>query len=426
MKLRVRPAAHLEGVVNVPPSKSLTHRAVILASLANGLSRIENPLFSADTVASMDACRKIGANIKLVEDDKVLEITGVSGVPKPPKEKINVENSGTTMRIMTPVASLCNQKVVLTGDESIQKRPMQPQLDALDQLGVETSSNNGNPPVSVKGPIKGGICRIRGDISSQFISGLLIACPLAAQDTEIMLSTPLKSRPYVELTLDLLARFGGDIDKTGVYHVPGRQIYRAVEYSVESDYSSAALIMAAAAITDSNVTVTGLPRESRQGDRRIVDIFRQMDASIHVDDDSVSIRGGSGLDGIDIDLSDNPDLVPAVAAAAVYARGKTIIRNVEHLRYKECDRLKALSSELAKMGAKIKEGRDFLEIHGVESLKGAHVDGRQDHRIVMALAVAALRAAGETVIDGAESIPVSFPGFPEAVKSLNADMDLID
>ncbi len=423
MKLHVSSSDWLNGTVTVPPSKSYTHRAVIIASLAQGSSTLYNPLLSEDTIASIEACRKIGAQIEVSDD--LIQVKGVFGVPKTPRESIDVKNSGTTLRVMTPVCSLCSEKVTLTGDASIRERPMQPLLDALEQLGVQTSSANGKAPVSVQGPLAGGRCQIVGDISSQFISGLLIACAMARNETSIDLVTPLKSQPYVDLTLDVVEKFGGQVEKgTNAFRVPGSQIYRGINYVVEGDYSSAAFLMVAAALLESDVTVTNINVNSKQGDRRIIDILRAMGVNIQVREDSVNVRGAGELDGIQIDLGDSPDLLPIIAVIGALANGKTLIKNVGHLRYKESDRLKAITTELNKMGAHVKEGNDFLEIKGVESLKGTHLSGWGDHRIVMALAIAALRAKGETVISHAETIPVSFPGFDKAMKTLGANMEL--
>jgi 3-phosphoshikimate 1-carboxyvinyltransferase len=425
MKLRVSPSDGLNGTVTVPPSKSYTHRAVIIASLAQGSSTLCNPLLSEDTIASIEACRKIGAQVEVLDEKN--EIKDVFGVPKAPREAIDVKNSGTTLRVMTPVCSLCSEKVFLTGDDSIQERPMQPLLDALEQLGVQTSSANGKAPVSVQGPLAGGRCRIVGDISSQFISGLLIACALARNETSIDLTTPLKSQPYVDLTLDVLEKFGGQVEKgTNAFRVPASQIYHGINYVVEGDYSSAAFPMVAAALLESDVTITNINVNSKQGDRRIIDILRAMGVNIQVREDSVNVRGAGELDGIQIDLGDSPDLLPILAVIGALASGKTLIKNVGHLRYKESDRLKAITTELNKMGARVKEGNDFLEIKGVESLKGTHLSGWGDHRIVMALAIAALRAKGETLISNAETIPVSFPGFDKTMNALGASMELTE
>lgn len=423
MELFVKPTNNLSGEVSVPPSKSYTHRAIILSSLAKGNSLIKNPLISHDTGASIDACRKIGAEIEVGKEG--IRVTGVQGKPKTPREIINVKNSGTTLRIMTPVASLCGGTVALTGDVSIQMRPMQPLLDALEHLGVKTTSRDGKAPVTVQGPMKGGVCKIRGDISSQFISGLLIAAPLAEKETTITITKPLKSTPYIDLTFDLMDKFGAKYEKEEKgFRVPGNQIYRSVEYTVEADYSSAALILAAAAITDSEVRICNLNIASKQGDRKIIDILRMMGVHIKTGKDSVMVSGTGELNGVEIDLGDNPDLVPPVSVLGALAKGKTTIKNVAHLRYKESDRLKAMETELKKMGAKIKAGNDLLEIHGVKELRGAYLFGWDDHRVVMSLAVAALRAKGETRIDTAESIPVSFPNYLDSMKALGAEISL--
>ncbi|MBN2518437.1 MAG: 3-phosphoshikimate 1-carboxyvinyltransferase [Candidatus Altiarchaeota archaeon] len=412
----------LEGEAKAPPSKSYTHRAIILSGLARGTSKINDPLLSADPLASMEAIRAGGAQVRVGKGSLVIK--GNDGVVKVPKKTVDVENSGTTIRIMTSVFSLCDKEVVLTGDESIRKRPMQPLLDALSQIGVETTSTNGNPPVSVKGPMKGGICRIRGDVSSQYISGLLISCPLAKKDTTVEITTELRSRPYLDLTLDQLRRFGGRIDNQDYkrFMIKGNQSYKATDYTVEGDYSGAAFILAAAALIDSKVMVRNLFKDSKQGDKKIIEILRKMGADLKVGKDSVAVKGGSPLSGIEVDLSQTPDLLPIMSVLGSLAQGKTIIRNVEHARIKECDRIDAMAKGLTKMGARLKEKRDGFEIDGVDSLSGAEVQAFNDHRIVMALAVAGLRAKGKTVIDSAESVAVSFPNFLEVMKTLGANI----
>ncbi len=423
MELIVKPTSSISGRVKAPPSKSYTHRAIIIASLAEGKSTVTEPLISEDTKASIDACTAIGAEIE-IENNKII-IKGNSGKIKVPDKVINTKNSGTTIRIMTAVAGLCDTKITLTGDESIQKRPMRPLLDALEQLGVKTESRNGNPPVSITGPILEGICRIRGDISSQFISGLLIATPLAKSDTEIQITTELKSKPYIDLTLDVLTNFNGRIGKEdNKFLISGNQKYKAKDYAVEGDYSSSAFILGAAALTDSEVIVENLFENSKQGDKEIIEILRRMGTDVIVKKSSITVKGNGKLKGIDVDLSNSPDLVPIVAVLGSLAEGKTQIRNVGHLRYKESDRLHAITVELKKMGAKVKEGKDSLEIEGVELLKGGKLNGWNDHRIVMALAVAGLKAKEETIIDSAESIPVSFPNFVEAMEKLGVKISL--
>ncbi|RLI94999.1 MAG: 3-phosphoshikimate 1-carboxyvinyltransferase [Candidatus Altiarchaeales archaeon] len=425
MNLIIEPTDRLNGTVKAPSSKSYTHRAIIIASLADGESRILNPLISGDTLASIDACKSSGSRIEFDKDRDELIIYGNSGSPRFSKKVIDVRNSGTTIRFMTSIASLCKEEITLTGDESILRRPMLPLLNALEQLGVRTKSNNGMPPISVRGPMRGGKCRILGGISSQFISSLLISLPLTGEGGEIYIEGTLRSRPYIDLTIETLRRFGARIkfldDK---FEIPGNQSYTGIRYGIEGDYSSAAFILAAGAITNSQIRIENLNRDSKQGDKRIVEILRRMGAKIKSGRDYVEIKGNLDLEGIEIDLSDNPDLVPVVAVLGSLASGKTIIRNIKHVRYKESDRISSISAELKKMNVKIMEGIDFLEIEGKERLKSAHLHGWNDHRIVMSLAVASLRAEDKVTIDSAESIDVSFPNFIETMRSLGCEMNL--
>jgi len=422
MKISIKPCTSLNGKASAPPSKSYSHRAIILASLAKGRSNLHNVLLSDDPKSTIRACKAIGAKIEI--DDNSLVIDGTSGNPKPPTKTIDVGNSGTTMRIMTAVCSLCSQKVALTGDQSIKKRPMQPLLDALGELGAETSSTNGKPPVWVKGPMRGGSCSIPGDVSSQFISGLLISSPLSPSDTEINIIGELKSKPYVDLTIEGMKDFGVEIENKNYkkFLIRGNQKYKATDYIVEGDYSGAAFLLAAAALCRSDITIENLFKGSRQGDKNIVSFLKEMGADINIEGDRVHVRGGKRLEGTKIDLSQNPDLLPILAVVGALAEGETVLHNAEHVRFKECDRIKAMATELKKMGADIKEKKDGLVIKGKEKLKGAQLHGWHDHRIVMALAVAGLNAEGKTIIDTAESIPVSFPNFVEVMNELGADI----
>ncbi|HIE33942.1 MAG TPA: 3-phosphoshikimate 1-carboxyvinyltransferase [Candidatus Altiarchaeales archaeon] len=423
MNLIVKPVDWIEGTVKAPPSKSYTHRAIIIASLADGRSIIHEPLISGDTIASINACKSLGSGIEVKE--RKLTIDGNSGRPEPIESIINVQNSGTTIRFMASVSALCNRKVTLTGDESIQKRPIGPLLKALEQLGAQVSSSKGRPPVTVHGPMKGGKCTIKGDISSQFISSLLISLPLTERGGEILIEGKLKSRPYVEMTLEMLQRFGARIDSyINKFRIKGNQVYGGIEYTVEGDYSSSAFIMAAASLIDSKLRIENLCSESKQGDRKIVEILDKMGSEIRTGRNYVEIRGDGNLNGIEIDMSDIPDLVPIVAVLGSLANGKTLIKNVGHLRYKESDRLHSITTELRKIGADIRERKDYLEINGVKELKSAKLHGWNDHRIVMSLAVVALRANENVVIDSAESIGISFPEFIETMKALGCDISV--
>lgn len=410
----------VSGEVYAPPSKSYTHRAILITSLGPG-GVVKRPLISADTRATISASEAFGAKISL---DDVVKIQGVSDKPKTPEDIINVLNSGTTLRFCSAVAALTDG-AVLTGDASIRTRPNGPLLSALNDLGVNAFSirKNGKAPLVIQGKMKGGTARLNGGVSSQFLSALLIAAPLAEGDTRIVIEGDLKSRPYAEITLDMLNDAGVCVDaKPQEFFVPGNQTYNLKGYTIPGDFSSASYPLAAAAVTGGEVTVKGI-LPSRQGDSAIIDILRKMGAEISWDKKKgdLAIKGGE-LNGVDVDASLTPDLVPTIAVLGAVAKGNTVVYNAEHVRHKETDRLHAMATELSKMGADICERPDGLEIVGGK-LHGADVSGYDDHRIVMALAVAGL-VAGGTRIDTAESVDVSYPGFFQAMGKLGANVSL--
>ena len=423
--LIVRKTERLEGEINAPPSKSYTHRAVIGASLAEGTSKIKNPLNGADCLSSVHGCRMLGAEIDIKEDVWIVK----GGKLKTPEDVIDVGNSGTTLRILTGVSSqIPKGYAILTGDSSIRRRPMQPLLDALKQLNIEafSSKEDGTAPIIVKsGKLKGDKVKIRGDVSSQFITSLMMTLPFNENDTEIILTSPLKSKPYLEITMDILDKFGIKVEETERgFLVYGNQRYRAIDYIVEGDYSSSSYLIAAGILTKSNITINNLFENSKQGDKAIIKIVKEMGADIKVKKDKVIVEGDYNLEGIDVDVKDIPDLVPTIAVLGCFAEGKTTIYNGEHVRYKECDRLSACAKELSKMGAKIKEKPDGLIIEGVKKLKGAKLNTYHDHRLVMAFTVAGLKAEGETVIEGEEAVKISFPNFIEVMKTLGANIEI--
>ena len=414
--LIVDQTASLSGAVPAPSSKSVTHRVLIAAALSEGRSRIYMPLICDDTLATVNACRLIGA--KMEQTGK--ETFEVLGQPKPkaPVDIIDCRDSGSTMRFLTPICALADGISVLAGGESLRKRPMEPVLEALRQLGVRCHSakNDGYPPIVVSGGgIRGGEVCMRGDVSSQFISGLLFALPLARADSDIVLLSLLESKPYVDITLNVLERYGVEIQARQDYsrfHVPSQQRYDPCDHVVEGDYSAAAFLLAAAAATNSRLSVENLRRDSLQGDRVIVDLLERMGVKTRTEKDSVEVQGLScRLNTLDIDLRDNPDLVPACAVLACLARGKSVIRGTRRLQFKESDRVATLVAELTKMGANMRAPDDVLEVIGVEKLKGAELDSHRDHRVGMACAIAALMAEGSSVVHGVECINKSYPDF---------------
>jgi len=414
-------SSKIKGRVDAPPSKSYTHRALIMASLSKS-SRVFKPLISDDTCATFRACESIGASITKVGDEFIVD--GVGGKPEVPENVIDCANSGTTLRFMVAVCSLIDGISILTGDSSLRKRPNAPLVDALNELGahVESSKENGAAPIVVKGVLRGGRSNIISPISSQFISALLIACPLCQNDTTLNVHN-IRSRPYVEMSLELLknARINVITDFRE-FMIPGAQEYSDMDFYVPGDFSSASFHLAAAAITNSKLTVHSLTK-SRQGDERIVDILKEMGARIEWNDDEVTIDGAE-LKGIKIDASDVPDLVPILAVLGTFAKGKTEICNVSHLRYKETDRLLAMTTELSKMGVDIKGTGESLIIKGTKPV-GTRLHGYGDHRIVMALTVAGLASEGETQIDTAESANVSYPDFFDDLFALGANIEPI-
>ncbi|HEY3361495.1 MAG TPA: 3-phosphoshikimate 1-carboxyvinyltransferase [Methanosarcina sp.] len=418
----------IKGEVFAPPSKSYTHRAITLAALSKE-SIVRRPLISADTLATIQASEMFGASVER-EEDKLI-IHGVNGKPNVPEDVINAANSGTTLRFMTAVAALTDGITVLTGDASLRTRPNGPLLEVLNKLGVKACSTRGNEraPLVVKGGLKGKDVSIDGSISSQFISALLITCPLAENNTTLSIIGKLKSRPYVDVTLEMLELAGVKVhidDSNGTrFIISGKQKYDLKDYTVPGDFSSASYLLAAAAMTSgSEVTVKNLFL-SKQGDKIIIETLRQMGADItwNKKAGSVTVKGGRQLNAITFDAGATPDLVPTVAVLAAVAEGTSRIENAEHVRYKETDRLRALATELPKLGVDLKEERDSLTITGGE-LHGASVHGWDDHRIVMSLALAGM-VAGNTTIDTVESVSISYPDFTKDMCNLGAKIEKI-
>jgi len=422
MDVTVEHTNHLEGVVSSPPSKAFTHRMLIAASLSNGTSKISNPLVSDDTQATLEAVKALGAETEIHETYWTIHGQETLRTPDHP---IDCRESGSTLRFMIPVAALAQGPSTFLFGASFERRPVAPLLESLRELGAEsTVQRNGSSVMVSGGGIRGGKTSIRGDISSQFISGLLFACPKAKEDTEISVTTKLESKGYVEITLEVLVKHGfeGAVtpDLSSLW-IPSNQLYRPCDHTVPGDFSSAAFLLAAAAVTSSKVTVKNLAYQTSQGDRAILGILQDMDAAIKIGDGSVDITGGQ-LVGVDIDAKDIPDLVPVCTVLACYAEGTSEIYNAKRLRYKESDRLCSIYTELKKMGAEIAIKEDGLTVRGSCDMHGATVNPHNDHRIAMACAVAALGARGETKIQDAECINKSYPQFFSDLRVLGANV----
>jgi len=421
--LKVKPSK-LAGEVVAPPSKSYTHRAFAVGLLAEGESRITDPLIGLDTKATIDAAEILGAKISNIRETWVVHGTG--GNLKPKTDLIDAQNSGTTIRIMSAIAALSRKPIRLTGDESIKKRPMGPLIEALVKLGAKGKCEgpNGRPPVVVGGGLVGGDIEITGAVSSQFISALLIACPYAREDVTLSVAEEPRSKPYIEITLEVLDAVGAKIRRNKSFtdfKIDVRQVFSPLELRIPGDFSSAAFVLGAAALTESTVRVSNLNVRGAQGDRRIVELLREFGADVKVRGETVEVTG-AGLTGIEADCSDNPDLVPILSVLGAVADGRTRLTNIHHLRFKETDRLRALATELRKLGANVEELPDEIRLNGVRQLKGSKLQSYGDHRMAMALGVAGLVAKGETIVDGAESIPVSYPSFVEDMRKLGAQL----
>ncbi|MFD1600951.1 3-phosphoshikimate 1-carboxyvinyltransferase [Halobellus rarus] len=423
--------SRVEGRVRAPPSKSYTHRAILAAGYGDE-AVVTDPLVSADTRATMRAVEAFGGSVDRAGDDSRLDVSGFGGRPDVPDDVVDCANSGTTTRLVTACGALADGLCVFTGDDSLRSRPQGPLLDAIGQLGgrAESTRGNGQAPLVVGGDTGGGRVSIPGDVSSQYITALLMAGAVTDEGIEIDLETELKSAPYVDITVEVLRDFGVDAERTAEgFAVPGGQSYDPVggEYAVPGDFSSMSYLLAAGAVAaaDGTSVVVEGARPSAQGDSAIVEILESMGASIDWDREAGEITvPRASLSGTTVDVGDTPDLLPTIAALGAIADGDTTIENCEHVRYKETDRVSAMAEELAKLGASVTEDRDRLTVHGGESdLVGARVDGRADHRIVMSLAVAGLVADGETVIEGGEHVDVSFPDFFDAMASLGVDVE---
>jgi len=416
----------LAGRARAPPSKSYTHRAILAAGYGTEAT-VHDPLISADTQATRRAVEAYGGETSLSGDQSTLTVEGFDGLPDVPADVIDCANSGTTMRLTTATAALADGTTVLTGDSSLRSRPQGPLLDAIEQLGgrAESTRGNGQAPLVIEGPVEGGTASIPGDVSSQFVTALLMAGAVSENGIAVDLETELKSAPYVDITIEVLESFGVEATAIdGGYHADGGQTYAPEdgEYHVPGDFSSMSYLLAAGALAaPDGVTVEGA-YPSAQGDAAIVDILDRMGADIEWDQDAGEITvSKSDLDGIEVSVADTPDLLPTIAVLGAAADGTTSIVDCEHVRYKETDRVSVMAESLTEMGAAVVEEQDRLSVRGRETdLRGATLPGRDDHRIIMSLAVAGLVADGETTITEAEDVDVSFPGFFDTLADLGA------
>lgn len=424
MDLQVDKKNKITGSIKAPASKSYSHRAFIAAALAEGQSILRDPLYSEDTLATLEACEQLGALFQRYPDKCIVQ--GTAGYIKTPDNIIDVKNSGTSVRILSSVAAIAPRAnyTIFTGDESLRKRPMQDLIDALENLGVtiKSSQSNGTPPIIVKGGFDGGETDIKGDVSSQFISSIIMAAPYSKKPVTLNVRGTFVSKPYVNMTLSVISKFGinFEYDTTNTpeyssYYIEPQK-YECTDYTIEGDYSSASYILAVAAMLPSDITIKNLYKDSMQGDKIIVDIIRKMGVEVTVNDTEIHIKSDGKLRAFDINLENAPDLLPTVAVLMAEAEGTSTITGVEHARYKETDRVHNCAIELENVGVEVEEHRDGLLIKGKPT--GGHVDSHLDHRMVMAFYVLGLKIGNITIKDAA-CYDISFPNFLEVMHKIS-------
>lgn len=409
------------GTVNVPPSKSDVHRAIICAAMANGVSRISPVALSNDIKATIGCIKALGADAVL--ENNVLTVDGTN-MYKNKTALLDCGESGSTLRFFIPIAAVGNVNATFVGKGKLPQRPIGIFTEALPKAGT-TCKTEGGLPLEIKGQLKSGIFEIPGNVSSQFITGLLLALPILEGDSEIVLTSPLESVGYIAMTIRTMKQFGVNIQATEKgWHIKGGQSYKTCDYTTDGDWSQAAFFMVLGAVSG-KVTVKGVAKDSTQGDKKCAEILARFGAKVTQLDNEVTVEKGE-LKAITIDASQIPDLVPVLSVCAAFAEGTTKIINAERLRIKECDRLKATAELLNNLGGKVKELSDGLEITGVSSLKGGNVNGYNDHRIVMSAAVCAARSDEDITATFAMSINKSYPDFYIDYNSIGGKANVLD
>jgi 3-phosphoshikimate 1-carboxyvinyltransferase len=420
LNVTVTPLTAVKGEIWAPPSKAHTHRALFAGLLSRGLTQIVNPLSCDDTNASAAAVASLGAGLERTPNAWVIK---GNGFPTAFGKEIQCGESGVTLRFTIPVASLTGEKTKLICQDRLLTRPIKPLIQGMKQLGVNAELD-GNTIIVDGGPPKGGRVSIQGNVSSQFISGLLLAGPLMEDGLTIELTSSLESRSYVLLTMSTMRRHGVEVDSNdelSTFTVTPKRSYLPAVDRIPGDFSSAAFTMSAAALTNSRLLIHGLPHGRSEPDAVVAEILAKMGVGLHLVSGGLLVEG-TRLKGIDIDLQDCPDLGPILAVLGCYAEGRTRITGAGRLRYKESNRLESIASELGKLGAEIEETESGLTISGPCSLAPGTVDSHGDHRIAMALCVAALRAMGPVVIKNAECVSKSYPAFFDDLRSIGVEM----
>lgn len=407
-KIIIKPKL-LKGNIVVPSSKSLGHRGIIAAALSRGISRVDNIQLSKDIEATMEIMKELGAVVNI--EDQNLYIDGRKMFSYEKKLDLRCRESGSTLRFLIPLALTKDGDYIFHGEGKLISRPLEPYYEIFEEKGIKYSREEDGLPLKVSGKLTSGTYRVRGDISSQFITGLLFSLPILEGNSRIQITTKLESKGYIDLTLDILKDFGIEIENNNYkeFNIRGAQKYNSRNYYVEGDYSQGAFFLIAGAL-GSSIVCSGLNKDSLQGDKVILDILEAMGCNMEESEEGIKVNP-SKTKGIEIDASNCPDLVPVLTVIASLSEGETKIVNAKRLRIKECDRLYAITKELNKLGANIIELEDSLIISGVNELKGGEVDSHNDHRIVMALAIAATRAKGDVIINNPSAVEKSYPNF---------------
>jgi 3-phosphoshikimate 1-carboxyvinyltransferase len=421
MKCKVE-KSKISGEIVCPLNKSYTHRAIFLASLAGKNSVVENALFSADTDATIETCKKFGAEIE-IKDSRIIVKNPIKTDTK--VSEINTGNSGTTIRIASGIASLFSDEIVLTGDSSLQKRPMQSLLDALSSIGAQCESTDGKPPIKIKGKIIGGDVKIPGNFSSQFISSLLISAPLTEKGINLSIEGNLVSKPYLDATIATMRKFGVTVQTLIPYkrYNVSPQIYKKDTFTVPIDFSSLALLLSATVLNGEEITIKGNLGNLPQGDEVFIDILEQLGVNVIIDDDEIKIEPPKKLKGGKFDLSNSPDLLPPLAILALNSSAPIEIFNVKHARLKETDRIAIIARELVKLGIKVQEKEDGLILESSEKITGVELNSEEDHRLFMAFCIVGMYVGNCTVTDP-ESVKVSYPNFIDEMNRLGAKIQI--
>lgn len=434
--MQIVPIHHpLHATVRVPGSKSLTNRALLIAALAEGKTRLTNALFSDDSCYFAKALQTLGFDVQLNEADREMTLAGLGGSIPSKKAELFIGNAGTAARFLSAFLTLGDGEYILDGDSRMRERPIQDLIDALNQLGVELEAKNNCPPVEIfaRG-LPGGKTKIAGDISSQFLSALLMVAPYAKSPIEIEVTTELNSRPYVDMTLAIMKDFGVNVQREAYrhftipitnYQLPNPSLQPPIStsqppsstYEIEPDASAASYFFAAPAICGGTVRVENISRDSKQGDIAFLDILQQMGCKINEGNDFIDVTGTATLTGVDVDMRDIPDVAQTLAAIAPFASSPTRIRGIASARLKETDRVHATCTELRRLGVRVEEHEDGMTIYPCDEIRPATIQTYDDHRMAMAFSLIGLRVDG-VMIENPSCVSKTFPNYFEVLESL--------